>query len=73
MAKSLTRIVIKEGIKRKKEDKYKITKPLIPSNPDEEDAIKKKIEGAIDSILAETEYERMDENPPTFGVEKDTV
>ena len=70
MAKSLTRIIIRDGIKRKKE---KSSKQLIPSNPDEEAEIKKKVEGAINSILAGTEYERMDENPPTIGVEKETV
>ena len=64
------RIIIRDGIKPRK---MKIKKQLIPTNLKEKNEIKKRIEKAIDGILAETEYERIKKNPPTYGVEKDTV
>ena len=69
MVKSLTRIVIKEGIKSKKLEKDGISL----MDPESESEIKGRIEEAVKAILDKTEYERMDENPPTYGVEKDTV
>ncbi len=69
MVKSLTRIVIKEGIKSRKLEKDGIS--LMDSESESE--IKGRIEEAVKAILDKTEYERMDENPPTYGVEKDTV
>ncbi|MBE9480679.1 MAG: hypothetical protein IMY69_03165 [Bacteroidetes bacterium] len=61
------RIIIKEGIKpREPAGEIKLMALA-------EKEIKNRIEVAIDAILAETEYERMKENPPTIGVEKDTV
>lgn len=65
MAKA--RIIIKEGIKTKPS---KGSKGLM--DPASEKIIKKKIQVAIDAILAGTEYERIDKNPPVFGVEKET-
>ena len=66
--KTLARIIIKDGIKpRLKGRKKQLMDPV------KEKEIKKKIETSIDTILKDTEYERVGENPPTIGVEKDTV
>lgn len=70
MENGKTRIIIRDGIKRRETAG---SKQLIPTNLKEEDEIKKRIESAIDTILDETEYVRINENPPTIGVEKDTV
>ena len=58
------RITIKDGIKE-------IKNGIQLMDPDNEDEIIKRIESAIDDILDGTDYKR--NNPPTFGVEKDTV
>ena len=61
------RLVIKEGIKSKD------TGIMLLMDPENEDLIKARIEEAIINILRDTEYEKTKGNPPTFGVEKDTV
>jgi len=61
------RIVIKDGIK------YQNPGRIALMDPKFENEIKVRIEVALKAILAETEYEKTDGNPPTFGVEKDTI
>lgn len=68
MEKGKTRLIIREGIKRRESaGEIKLMDPVT------EDEIKYRIEEAINAILAGTEYERLGKNPPVFGVEKDTV
>jgi len=66
MAKA--RIIIKEGIQRKEPAGSK----QLLMDPASEEEIKNRIQYAIDAILDGTEYERIDKNPPVFGVEKET-
>ena len=59
------RIIIRDGIERRETAG---SKQLM--DPGNEKDIKAKIEAAVDAILEDTEYVRI--NPPTIGVEKET-
>ena len=68
MEKGETRITIREGIQRIEPASSK----QLLMDPASEEEIKTRIQDAIDAILDGTEYERVEKNPPVFGVEKES-